>query len=88
MSQLNTIMENGNFSSKAQNILFNCIKRQTLSLYVQVKEGWEAICNKIQEIENSMKSIFLDRLSLLFNSGDYKRKNELLGGIEGLDYFK
>lgn len=88
MSQLNTIIEQGNFSSKAQNILVNCIKRQTLSLYIQVKEGWENICNKIQDFENSIKSRVLDRLSNFFNSNDYKRKNELLAGIEGLDYYK
>lgn len=69
MSQLNTIIEQGNFSSKAQNILVNCIKRQTLSLYVQIKEGWEKICSTIHEFENSIKSRVLDRLSLLFNSG-------------------
>jgi hypothetical protein len=47
MSQLQIITHNGNFDTRAQSILIECIKRQTNTLYTAVKKNWEYICDKM-----------------------------------------
>jgi hypothetical protein len=88
MSQLHVITQKTLFKSRSQNVLIACIKRQTVTLYGKIKSGWEAICEKMEKQESEIINLVFDKFSKFFNGSNFKRRDELLTGIEGPDFTK
>jgi hypothetical protein len=88
MSQLHVITQNSGFSSRSQSVLVSCIKRQTHNLYTHVKQSWNNICKAMESQESKLINTFFDKISKIFDDSKFKRKDELLTGIEGPDFSK